>query len=562
MRAEVGLAGLMFAACNGAVIEGDPDGASSSTGATQPGSTGAGVTTDAGPTSGGAEVGTGGATGGTSGGEGSSEGGEVGSSGSGTTGEPPVSLRYDEVRQKSAHNTFQRDEPLVDTVLVHRVRSLELDIHVGKTLADEVAGDWFVYHVDVVDDDTSCRLLSQCFAQIAAVAEVAPEHEVITIFVDLKDGLAGGHGWAELDARILEAFGPRALTPGEMIKNCAGATTLQAAVTSPGCGWPQLEEIRGRVMVVFTGGADTLADYAGADAGMRAGFVAPALPADQLAAHPEAVFVNLEAGDTAVATAVAAAGLVSRVWVLDDAEAFAAAASAGAHHLATNKINVSQDAWATTAGAQGWPFTCIAPCEAPDAEPGQALRVTADSGDLWGDSDAAVFVRWALPEGALALTGLLGATSSHVEEFIKNCVGVRAGDADDAAYFAVCRPADNNALRVQVRSAAGESTEDVEMDGVEGLSAEVPAFARVERDADGLCARGYGSADGVTWSMIAERCFAAPLVEVGVLAASNDAGAADVRVFGLTATPGGALLAADAAVSLYGGAVGAAVDGF
>lgn len=39
------------------------------------------------------------------------------------------------------------------------------------------------------------------------------------------------------------------------------------------------------------------------------------------------------------------------------------------------------------------------------------------------------------------------------------------------------------------------------------------------------------------------------------MASANDAGAAQVRMFGLTATPGGSLLAVDAATSLLGGAV-------
>lgn len=42
----------------------------------------------------------------------------------------------------------------------------------------------------------------------------------------------------------------------------------------------------------------------------------------------------------------------------------------------------------------------------------------------------------------------------------------------------MCRPADDEPLRVQVRAGAGEETEEFGMDGVDGLAAELPAFAR------------------------------------------------------------------------------------
>lgn len=518
-------------------------------------------TTSVVPTSGGvtgSESGEAGESGETGGSEGVESGESSGGDESGeSTGEPVTGLRYDEVRQKSAHNSFQRDEAIIDMIAVHRVRSLEFDIHVSKSLEDDVAGDWFVYHTDVVDDDTQCRLLSQCLRIVDAAAVAIPEHEVVTLWVDLKDGFGGGHQPADLDARLISAFGARLYTPEELLMGCPGATTVQGAVTM--CGWPELSALRGRVLVALTGGA-ALADYVGDDAGMRAAFVAPALAADEFAGHPEAAFVNLAAGDVAVATAVRAAGLVSRVWVLDDAEAWDGAVAAGVHHLATNQVNAWQDPWSTTAGSGGWPFSCIDACEPPVSEAGQVLAIDVDSGDLWGTSDDAVFVHWPL-DGAVTLTGMLGAVSSHVEPFIKGCVGGRAGVASDAAYLMVCRPADDEPLRVQVRAAAGEDSEAFAMDDVDGLATESPGFVKFERDADGLCARGFGSVDGVQWVKIAEHCFDEALTHVGVAASGHDAGATRVWMFALTGA-GGALLAADAETVLLGGAVGAASDSF
>jgi hypothetical protein len=537
--------------CGGAVLGGEE-----STGA---GESSAGGTTG---TSSGSEVPTSGGMG-TESGSSTSDGSSSGSSSSsgetteGTTGEVPAAgLRYDEVRQKSAHNSFQRDEALIDMMAVHRVRSLEFDIHVG-----DAAGEWFVYHTAVIDEDSQCRTLAQCLGQVAALHTVIPEHEVITLWVDLKDGFDGEHGPEELDAALMAAFGARLVTPGELIAGCAGATSVQSAVTTAGCAWPELAALRGRVLVALTGGGGDLDAYVGSDAGARAAFVAPGIASDELAGHPEAAIINLEFGDVGLAAVVGAAGLVSRVWTVDDEDAWEAAVAAGVHHLATNQVNAAEDPWSTTASAMGWPFVCIeAGCEAPVREAGAVLAVTVDSGDLWESEDSGVMVRWALA-GEVAITGLMGAVSSHVEQYIKGCVGARAGTEAGAPYLAVCRPADEFPLRVQVRAVAGGDTEAFLMPEIAGLGVESPGFVRFERDADGMCARGLGSADGVAWVTIAERCFTAPLTEVGVMASSHAQGPARVLVFGLTAEPGGPLVAGDATVVPIGDGSGAVADG-
>ena len=41
-------------------------------------------------------------------------------------------LRYNEVRQISSHNAFQRFEGIYDQVVYWRIRSLEIDPHRGK----------------------------------------------------------------------------------------------------------------------------------------------------------------------------------------------------------------------------------------------------------------------------------------------------------------------------------------------------------------------------------------------------------------------------------------------
>lgn len=483
--------------------------------------------------------------------------------GTATTGPAPAVLRYADVRQKSDHNSFQRDEALLDQMLVHRSRSLEFDIHHSASLAPELPGDWYVYHIDIVDDDSQCRRLSQCLAQAAALAVAVPEHEVVTLWIDLKDPFIAAHQPQDLDALLLTAFGDRLFKPEALLAACPAATTLQEAVTLPDCAWPALTDLRGRVVVALTGGGlepdSNLGTYLGGAPASRAAFVAPDLgAASEIAARPDAVFHNLAIADVALAADVRAAGLVSRVWVADDADAWAAAEQAGAQHIASNKVNAKVDAWASTAGPGGWPFTCIDECEAPLREPGDVFTMTVDSGDLWGSGDDALLATWQ-PDGDITLTAQLGVPSSHCEPYAKACLIARASAAADAPYLAICRPADDHPLRVQLRATAGASSEAFELPEISGLGAELPAFARLQRT--GPCVSGLGSPDGAQWTVLAEHCFPAPPAEVGVVASAHGAGEIDLVFAGLTATPGGPIDAATLKVTPLGGAVGALVDG-
>jgi hypothetical protein len=97
-------------------------------------------------------------------------------------------LLYNQVQQKHTHNSYQRLEGVLDQVLYYSVRSLELDIHIGKPGEKPVPGDWYVWHTTNDVDTTTCDLLSECLQKIASVNQVIPEHEIVTIWVEFKDG--------------------------------------------------------------------------------------------------------------------------------------------------------------------------------------------------------------------------------------------------------------------------------------------------------------------------------------------------------------------------------------
>ncbi len=50
-----------------------------------------------------------------------------------------------------------------------------------------------MYHTDIIDADSQCLTLSQCLGLVAAFSRVVPEHEVVTLWIDLKDGFNMSH---------------------------------------------------------------------------------------------------------------------------------------------------------------------------------------------------------------------------------------------------------------------------------------------------------------------------------------------------------------------------------
>ncbi|MBX7078242.1 MAG: hypothetical protein K1X88_03575 [Nannocystaceae bacterium] len=483
------------------------------------------------------------------------------SSGGGTTGEEPPPTRYDAVRQKSAHNSYQRDEAPIDQLVYHRIRSLELDIHVGKSFEPTLPGTWYVYHTDVIDDDTWCVRLDDCLDALTAYTRAVPQHEVLTLWIDLKDGWDDAHDPDALDQRLRAHFGDALVEPSSLREGC-DAASVQAALLDARCGWPSLEALRGRVIVALTGGATALRTYH--DAPARAAFVAPAV-VDVAAASqwPDTAIVNLGVEDLEAAATLVDAGYVARLWGIEDAATWQAAVAAGIHHLGVDAVDAEQDPWARTHDQHGWPFACRDTCEA--APPAEAIvGLAVDSGDLWNDADSAIFAaidRSRGPEGSWS--AFVSTRNSHIEPFAKGCLMARSDDDDAAPYFAVCRPADDEPLRVQWRALAGGTTAAIEhaITTPNTLDPPAAAFVRLRIDEQGRCATGEGSSDGVAWIEIGSACFDAPLVLQGPAASAHGGGAVRL-LFGALRLDDVPLTSADLPPPrAWGGASGAPFDG-
>lgn len=447
---------------------------------------------------------------------------------------------YDEVVQKSIHNAYDRKEPLLDQLLYHRVRSLELDIHRRREGVNAPPGEWFVYHEDnPLMRGTSCVRLSDCLGQLAAFHEAVPEHEAVTLFIDLKTAPTRGHEAEDLDAAIARGLGrENIVTPADLVRACPGAERLRDAVTGA-CRFPALDELRGKFIVATTGGSacdasSLVSRYGGQDPRSRLAFVAPdasaACPVASYDARPDVVFFNMTYDARAEAAEARRRGLVARVYGaglrggLDDARSFASAARAGASHVVTNRVNFLEDEWTATHRASGFPFACDG-CGDSLTEAGEVLAVTARSGDQEGSRDSA-FYALSDDAGDTTWSALVSVPGSHVEPYAKACLVARASKEPDAENVSICRTFDVHGPRVQLRRERGGATSSRGAPSFDGVARNVPAFLRLAvTSAPGGGSRVLASAshDGSRWTTVASATVPVALPYRGVSVSSHGA---------------------------------------
>lgn len=467
-----------------------------------------------------------------------------------------LDVPYDGVVQRTIHNAYARREPLFDQLAWHDVRSLEIDVHTSRAGERARAGDWFVFHEDVpLARESSCATLASCLAEVQAFRRAVPDHEVLTLFVDIKDGFPAGHTPADLDGALASALGPDSLvTPESLLSRCPGARSVRDAVAGR-CRFPSGRELRGKVIVAVTGGsacerASAVSTYAGEGseaARARSAFAASdadaGCPVEQLEAarFDHVVFVNMSFDERARAAQVRARGLVGRVYYgglvggLDTDADFLEARRSGAQLLATDAVNADADRWAIPVS----PSTPV--WQGPgvrEAEAGDFALLEARSGALGSERDSFFFAfdRSDVRQEE-TWSAIFSVPSSHVEAKAETCLMARASTGDDAPFAALCRPFDEGAPRLVVRTQQGGRTTARELDPASAplTTAESHALFRLHVEAPVVLPRGLvathviaeSSADGVTWTPVGAASVAGELPLRGVAAASH--GDASVR---------------------------------
>ncbi len=283
---------------------------------------------------------------------------------------------YQRLQQKSVHNAYQRNESLIEQLEIHRLRSLELDVFPSKKGQAAPARDWYVYH-SPLDSKSSVDLLSDGLAVLRDFHDKNPNHEVLTLWMDIKAPFrADGHLPEDLDQRFRQSLGSMLWSPADFLQRCPQAFSLQQSVQIEACPWPSMEELRGKIMIVLT--SDPILTYAadGNASRDRVAFIAPQInKPSAVDEFPWVIFFNMEKsvamrGD--LPRALHERRLIGRTWDVNDAKSWRTLTSLPIQHLATDKVNTQKDPWATTIGSDGQVFQVIAPT--PNKSVGSSVK--------------------------------------------------------------------------------------------------------------------------------------------------------------------------------------------
>lgn len=277
--------------------------------------------------------------------------------------------RYNQVQATSSHNSFDAEtygKTTLGAILDTGVRSLEIDVHtVGANV-----NDWPVYHVTT---GSNCGgWLSTCLDKVKTWHNAHPRHEVITLFIDGQDDPLFNYPVSTFESLLSSRLGtaniykPADLIAGKNVGN------LRAAVAAP-FGWPTLKELRGRFIVVLTGGGrHEYMNVAGSWPTERIAFVASELQSgsDPITTDNNIIFFNIgscsalnphcgpESDNFSSALQVwnANAGYVSRIFRLNSTQDARDAIHSKAQFMATNQY---KDDVYKTKTVRGYPFQCV-----------------------------------------------------------------------------------------------------------------------------------------------------------------------------------------------------------
>lgn len=443
-------------------------------------------------------------------------------------------LRYNDIRQKSIHNAFQRHEGIPDQFLYWRVRSLEVDLHTADVFGSSTKGDWAVYH-SWHDPMSTVARFSQFLQICRGLNRVVPRHEVMTLFIDIKDPFPtrsdANHSWKAFDALLDESLGSRLYRPRDLWHRAEGASGLRESIGLN--DWPTLDELRGKFIAVLTGSREQLANYAkSASAALkRSAFLStPVDSPGDIPGTSDTVFFNINGEEHLhLVDRVKPLGYVARAYYVNSQEMWRHAVGQDCHHIATDKVNERIDTWASTTNALGYPFERLDGKPVDSTEQGTVCGIWSRSDDLWSEADSFQFNynQCQLSNVDNTYDFAIASANSHTEDFTKGAVLARAGLQPDDAYFAVVRTGQEHGLRAQFRPAKGDPTTSTSPPiGPSGLfgydiDQDTLVHVRLKIDRDGKRARAWGSVDREQWIPLGRFTFDTPLRFQGIGVSSH-----------------------------------------
>jgi hypothetical protein len=258
-------------------------------------------------------------------------------------------LRLNHVQAKGTHNSYHMaPELLADPS--HGYSHAPLDVQAGELGVRQFELDLHyrsgtglvVFHLPVIDEETTCERFVDCLAVLAGWSASNPQHCPLVVWLEPKDeidGLFAGFEplegrYAEIEEEILSVWPrDRLLLPDDVRR---GRATLPVAIQE--LGWPTLGEVRGKAAFALLDSGEHRDAYIGAAHNLegRVLFVDSSRPDDDFAAF-------FKDASPTEARALAEQGFIvtSNVssWADADDEAHSstwAHLAAGTHFLATD----------------------------------------------------------------------------------------------------------------------------------------------------------------------------------------------------------------------------------
>lgn len=134
------------------------------------------------------------------------------------------------------------------------VRAFELDLHLLPGVSELQ-----VFHVAKWDEETTCRVFTECLKIIERWSTAHPGHLPLALQLEIKDGYDPADPepfFSQVETEILSVFSrDRIITPDEVKGD---RPTLREAVA---IGWPTLATTRGRVYFFFDNGEALVKPY-------------------------------------------------------------------------------------------------------------------------------------------------------------------------------------------------------------------------------------------------------------------------------------------------------------
>ena len=161
-------------------------------------------------------------------------------------------LRVNEIQCRGTHNSYHIARPLYGWIptLQYGFPPLNIQLNMGARLFEldlwKNKGQGIeVHHIPILDDNTTCRYLTECLATIKDWSDEHPLHKLIFVQLEIKEDL---DPW-EIESEILSVwpegrvFAPDDLTGGLPCDSLLSVIQLR--------GWPTLAETTNQIMFLL-----------------------------------------------------------------------------------------------------------------------------------------------------------------------------------------------------------------------------------------------------------------------------------------------------------------------